>query len=145
MPASYLVRDFMSAPATTLPSNSPLLEAALTMRRTGFRHLPVVEGEKLVGIITERDIHRFAPSLLSRISQEEYNSIFENTPLERVMTREPLTVTPATPITQAVAILSEKKLGCLPVVDGTQLVGIITTSDMLELLSRILTGAPVQK
>lgn len=140
MPGRYLVRDFMCSPPTTIPQDSPLLEAALMMRRTGFRHLPVVNGERLVGIITERDIHRFAPSLLTRISQEEYNSIFENTPLERVMTRDPITVSPSTPVAEAVKILNERKLGCLPVVDGEQLVGIITTSDMLALLHRIIVG-----
>jgi acetoin utilization protein AcuB len=79
----YLVRDFMTAPVTSISHDARLLEAALTLRRTGFRHLPVVQGERLVGIISDRDVHRLAPSLLSKITAEEYNAVFENTPLER--------------------------------------------------------------
>lgn len=142
-----LVRDYMTAPASSIDvKEARLLDAALVMRRSGFRHLPIVDGERLVGIITDRDISRFAPSMLSSITQEEYNAIFENTPLERVMTRDPLSVTPGSPIREAVALLHEKKLGCLPVVEDGKLVGILTVTDMLNLLHQILPGAarPVQ-
>lgn len=137
---TLLVRDFMTSPAASIEVGSRLLDAALTMRRSGFRHLPIVRGEKLVGIITERDINRYAPSLLGNISQEEYNAIFENTPLERVMTKDPLFTTPETPIGKVVAMLHSRKLGCLPVVEGDRLVGIVTTTDMLRLLHRLVTG-----
>ncbi len=141
MTQEYLVRNFMTAPAKSMARDARLLDAALALRSTGFRHLPIVEGERLVGIITDRDIHRFAPSLLIKISPEEYNAIFENTPLERVMTRDPLTVTPDTPLREAAAILQEKKLGCLPVVENERLVGIVTVTDMLGVLLRFLTAA----
>lgn len=146
MPDEYLVRDYMSWPVTTVSHDARLLDAALTLRRTGFRHLAIVDGEKLVAIITDRDISRFAPSLLTNISQEEYNAIFENTPLAKVMTRNPLSVTPTTPMRDAVKILYNRKLGCLPVVEGQKLVGIITVSDMLSFLYRLMTGeAPPQE
>lgn len=146
MPAEYLVRDYMSTPVTTVPHDAKLLEAALTLRRTGFRHLAIVDGEKLVGIITDRDIARFAPSMLTKISPEEYNAIFENTPLAKVMTRNPLTVSPSTSVQEAVKLLHSRKLGCLPVVEGEKLVGILTTSDMLSFLHRLITGeAPPQE
>ncbi len=141
MTQEYLVRNFMTAPAKSIARDARLLDAALALRSTGFRHLPIVEGERLVGIITDRDINRFAPSLLIKISPEEYNAIFENTPLERVMTRDPLTVTPDTPLREAAAILQEKKLGCLPVVENERLVGIVTVTDMLGVLLRFLTAA----
>jgi acetoin utilization protein AcuB len=138
---NLLVRDFMTSPAASIEADSRLLDAALAMRRCGFRHLPIVRGEKLVGIITDRDINRYAPSLLGNISQEEYNAIFENTPLERVMTRDPLFTTPETPIGKVVAELHNRKLGCMPVVEGERLVGIVTTTDLLRLLHRLVTGA----
>ncbi len=140
MSDELLVRNFMTAPATSLSCEACLLDAALLVRRSGFRHLPIVDGERLVGIITERDISRFAPSLLSKVTPEEYNAIFENTPLERVMTRNPLTVTPSTPLREAARILHEKKLGCLPVVEGERLVGIITVTDMLGVLLQFLAA-----
>jgi acetoin utilization protein AcuB len=140
MVQEFRVRDVMTAPATSIEKSARLLDAALTMRRSGFRHLPIVEGDRLVGIITERDVHRCAPSLLSNISQEEYNAIFEETPLERVMTRSPICVAPETPAREAVALLHNRKLGCLPVVEGERLVGIVTVTDMLKLLHRMLPG-----
>jgi acetoin utilization protein AcuB len=140
MPDKQLVRDFMSSPVTTVPHDARLLDAALTLRRTGYRHLAIVDGERLVGIITDRDVYRFAPSLLSNMSPEEYNAIFENTPIDRVMTRNPLTVTPTTPVREAVKLMHNHKLGCLPVVEGEKLVGMVTTTDMLSLLHQLVSG-----
>lgn len=139
MSDEYLVRDFMTSPAKSISREARLLDAALVLRSTGFRHLPIVEGERLVGIITDRDVSRCAPSLLSKITPDEYNAIFENTPLERVMTRNPLTVAPTTPLREAATILHEKKLGCLPVVEDGRLVGILTVTDMLGVLLGFLT------
>ncbi len=148
MSEEYLVRDFMTAPAKSIARDARLLDAVLTLRSTGFRHLPIVDGEHLVGIISDRDVQRLAPSLLSKITQDEYNAIFENTPLERVMTRNPLTVTPTTPLREAAAILHEKKLGCVPVVEDGRLVGILTVTDLLRVLLRFLGAAqesPVER
>jgi acetoin utilization protein AcuB len=140
MAKGWCVRDVMNSPATTIPCDSTLLMAALTMRRDGIRHLPVVEGVRLMGVITERDINRCAPSRLTNISQDEYNAIFENNKVERVMTHDPQAVSPNTPVSEAVALMQEHKLGCLPVVEGDCLVGIVTRSDLVSLLSRFLNG-----
>ena len=148
MSEQYLVRDFMTAPAKSIARGARLLDAVLTLRSTGFRHLPIVDGERLVGIISDRDVQRLTPSLLSKITQDEYNAVFENTPLDRVMTRDPLTVTPATPLREAAAILHEKRLGCLPVVEDGRLVGILTVTDLLGVLLRFLGAAqesPVER
>lgn len=145
VPVGFLVRDFMTSPATSLPYAASLFEAAVLLRRTGFRHLPVVDGERLVGVVTDRDISRLAPSVLEAITQEEYNAILENTVLEMAMTRNPITAAPDTPVVDAVAILHHKKLGCLPVVEGERLVGIITVTDMLGLLHRLLGGKVVSE
>jgi acetoin utilization protein AcuB len=141
MRREILVREYMTAPAASISKDARLLDAALMMRRSGFRHLPIVDGEKLVGIITDRDVQRFAPSLLGNVSQEEYNAIFEETPLEKVMTRNPFTVCADSPIQEATAILHDRKLGCVPVVEGEELVGIITVTDMLRLLHHFLSGS----
>jgi acetoin utilization protein AcuB len=134
----YLVRDCMTAPADSLPKDACLLDAVLTFRRTGFRHLPIVDDGRIVGIISERDIQRVSPSLLSNVAQEEYNSVFEKTRLKDVMTRDPLTVTPDTPLRDAAIILNEQKVGCLPVAVDGKLVGIITVIDMLQALILVL-------
>jgi acetoin utilization protein AcuB len=136
----HLVRDVMTTPVETIPRSECLLTAALILRRTGYRHLPIVEDGRLVGIITDRDIGRLSPSRLENISPEAYNTLLEETPLERVMTRDPLSATPDMPVVEAVALMHQKKLGCMPVVDGGQVVGIITVNDMLQLLHRLLGG-----
>jgi CBS domain-containing protein len=141
MPRAWLVRDVMTAPVVTIPLDSSLLVAALAMRRDGIRHLAVVEGVRLMGIISERDVNRCAPSLLTNISPDEYNALFENTPVERVMIKSPLTVAPDAPVRDALGMMVEHKLGCLPVVDGDILSGILTRSDLMGLLGRLLEGS----
>ncbi len=145
MAGEYRVRDFMTTPVLSISVDSSLLDAVLLLRRNGIRHLPVVEGERLVGIFTERDMLRFSPSLLMKISPDEYNAIFEDTPLEKVMTRDPVSVTPETPVRVAAAILQEKKFGCLPVVEGERLTGIITVTDMLGALLQLLGTLSVER
>jgi acetoin utilization protein AcuB len=135
------VRDFMTAPSESLSQDASLLDAAIIFRRSGFRHLPVVDADRVVGIISERDIQRLSPSLISKVSQEEYNGVLRNTTLKQVMTRDPATVTPETQLGEAASILKDRKLGCLPVVRDGSLIGIITVVDMLGALLLLLNGA----
>ena len=82
---------------------------------------------------------RFAPSLLLPQDPQDYNSVFENTPLSKVMSRNPLSITPEAPLAEAVDLLYRNRLGCLPVLENGQLVGIITTADMLRALYDLIT------
>ena len=128
----------MTRQLTTLAHDATLLDAALLMRSSGFRHVPVVNGDKLVGVLSDRDVQRAAPSIFGKITPEEYNRIFETTPIAKVMAKEPVTVTPATPVTEVVKMMYERKFGSVPVVEGEKLVGIVTTTDLLGLLSKLL-------
>jgi len=132
------VRDIMTRELTTLPHDATLLDAVLLMRSSGFRHVPVVNGDKLVGLLSDRDVQRASPSIFGKMTPEEYNRIFETTPLAKVMAKEPVTVTPATPVTEVVKMMYERKFGSVPVVEGEKLVGIVTTTDLLGLLSKLL-------
>ncbi len=134
-----LVRNYMSTTVSSLRDDVHLLEAALLIRRTGKRHVPVVNSEgKVVGIITDRDVTRMAPSMLGHITPEEYNAIFEMTPISRAMTPNPITVGPDSNMREVVSLLYSKKIGALPVVEDGKLVGIVTRSDVLGLLNEIL-------
>jgi len=133
-----VVRDFMTLEVTTLQETDNLIDAAMVFVRSSFRHLPVLRDKRLVGIVTERDVKKFAPSLLSGTSPEEYNQVMETTPISRVMTRDPITLKPDQPMFEAVNLLHSKRIGCLPVVENGELVGIITTTDMLALLIRLI-------
>jgi acetoin utilization protein AcuB len=135
-----LVRDYMTTSVTTLADDGKLLDAALLIRRTGKRHVPIVSAEtgKVVGIISDRDVSRLAPSILSKQSQDEYNDVFESTPITMAMTKNPLTIAPSAPIAEAVQLLYTKKIGALLAVEDGELKGILSVSDMLGLLNELL-------
>ena len=133
-----LVRDYMTTELVTVQETDTLLDATMFFVRSTFRHLPVVRGRQLVGVITERDVKQYAPSVLSGISAEDYNSIMETTPISRVMVRSPITVRPEQSVLEAAKLLHAERLGCLPVVQDGELVGIITTTDLLRVLMHFL-------
>jgi len=133
-----LVREIMTTEVTTLQENETMFDAAMIFARSSLRHLPVLRDTTLVGVLTERDVKRFTPGLLSGVSSEQYNHLLETTPLSKVMTRDPMTLKPDQDIADAANIFSTKRFGCLPVVEDGKLVGIVTTSDMLRLLARIM-------
>lgn len=135
----------MSRPATTVDPSTLLLDAALTLRASAIRHLPVVENDRLVGLLTDRDIQRCAPSRLVPISEEGYNAVFADTTVGRIMTREPLSVTPDTPLLTAIGMMQQSRFGCLPVVEDDQVVGILTRSDLVDALHRMLSGKNVAR
>jgi acetoin utilization protein AcuB len=141
-----VVRDYMSRNVTTLNDDARLLDAALLIRRTGKRHLPIINASgTVVGILSDRDVSRLAPSMLGPITPEEYNNIFEATPVVAAMTKGPITVSPDTPVQDAVALLYSRKIGALPVVENGSLVGILTVADMLGLLNELLCGDAAPK
>lgn len=132
------VRDYMTPDPQTLDVQSTLLDAVLMMRRAELRHIPILEGEQLVGILTDRDVARFAPSILITLSAQDYNRVFEETPVEKVMTRKLVSTTPDAELSEAVHLIYSQKLGCLPVLDEDRLVGIITVVDMLRALHDLI-------
>jgi acetoin utilization protein AcuB len=133
-----VIREIMSTEVTTVQETEMMLDAAMIFARSSLRHLPVMRGTKLVGVLTERDVKRFTPGLLSGVSSEQYNHLLETTPLTKVMTRDPVTLKPDQHVADAAEIFSTKRFGCLPVVEDGKLVGIVTTSDMLKLLAKMM-------
>jgi acetoin utilization protein AcuB len=133
-----LVREIMTSDVTSLQDTDTMLDAAMIFARTSLRHLPVLHETTLVGVLTERDVKRFAPGLLSGVTSAQYNEVMETTPLSKVMTRNPMTLKPDQDVSDAADIFASKKFGCLPVVDAGNLVGIVTTTDMLRLLAQMM-------
>ncbi len=133
-----LVSDYMTSELTCVDEDDCLLDATMIFLRSTLRHLPVLRGKRLVGVITERDVKQYAPSVLSGITSDEYNRVLETTPISRVMTRDPVTVRPGQQVIEAARLLTSKRIGCLPVVEDGELRGIITTTDMLKLLMKML-------
>ena len=141
-PGGSQVRDYMTPNPQALDVNHSLLDAVLLLRRASLRHIPILENGHLAGVLTDRDVARFAPSILLPLPAEEYNRVFEETPVGKVMTRNPLSTTPDTPLAEAVDVLYRNRLGCLPVLQGTQLVGIITVTDLLRALHDLIAPPP---
>src|SRR3990172_12699567 len=136
------VRDYMTLQVEALEANQSLLDAVLLLRKSGFRHIPVLDQGRLAGVITERDLWRFSPTMLIPLSQKDYNRVFEETTIGKVMTREPQTIAPDAPLRQAVDLMFKNRLGCLPVMEADQLVGIITVRDMLRALNDLIAQSP---
>lgn len=128
------VGDYMTRDPITVEEDASMKDAMLLLRTHHIRHLPVATGKLLVGLVSDRDIKRASPSILQGIDKTEFEQLMEDTPVSRIMTREPFTVKATTPLVEAVTILVEKKFGSLPVVDGKELVGIFTEIDALKIL-----------
>ncbi len=129
-----LVKDVMKRPVITIGPEATLHEAHRLMWEKGIRHLPVVDARgELVGILTDRDI-RLATSNLRE------NPLPCDAKVYEVMTRPVLTADPLDPVEDAARLMREEKIGCLPVLEGKDLVGILTGIDLLDALI-VLTGA----
>jgi len=127
------VRELMTAQPDTVGPTSSLREVLVKMNRDGCRHLPVLDGNELVGIITDRDVRLAVNSPVIGKDQELYREeILDGIEAQNCMTREPMSVTPDTPAHEAADLLSLYKFGGLPVLEAGSLVGIVTTTDFLR-------------
>ena len=132
------IAEVMSRTVVTLTPEQTLRDAVELLRSKHIRHLPVVEDSKLIGIVTDRDVKRATPSLLSGVDRDEYDRVLDETKIAQIMTREPMTVTPESELKAAVKVFIERKVGALPVVSGSQLVGIVTEIDLLRVFHDML-------
>lgn len=122
------IGQFMSTDLFTAQPDDLIDFAASLMEWRHIRHVPVENGEgKLVGLVTHRDLLR----LLSKGMREE------NITVRDVMVANPMTVAATTPTLDAIQIMREQQIGCLPVVEDDQLVGIVTSYDFLEASARL--------
>jgi acetoin utilization protein AcuB len=129
-----LVENRMKRDPITISPETGILEASRLLRQHKIRHLPVVRGGRLVGILTDRDLKRVSPSPATSLSVYEVNYLLDKLEAKEVMIKQVVTVTPRTTIEDAARLLLTHKIGSLPVVDGEVLVGIITETDVLEAL-----------
>jgi acetoin utilization protein AcuB len=125
-----LVKDSMTREVAVLSPQATAAEALGMCRERRIRHLPVLEEGHLVGIVSDRDLRSAAPAL----GDPERASALEEIRISDVMTSEVVTARPDDPIEEAANRMREKRIGCLPVLDDGALVGVITSSDVMEAL-----------
>ena len=130
-----LVKDWMTPNPFTVTPDLPLPDAHKLMTDHRIRRLPIVDhAGHLVGIITRGDIRGAQPSEATSLSVFEIHYLLSRLTLERIMTRNPVTVAPTATIHDAALIMLKNKIAGLPVVDGGKVVGIITESDIFRLV-----------
>jgi acetoin utilization protein AcuB len=139
------VKDYMRAPVISISPEAGLDRALVIMRTQRIRHLPVVDKHVLVGLITSRDLK------LSMVEEAGPDHAPKGlylpalTKINDIMKKDLLTASPTDPLDRAARVMSERKIGCLPVIEEKtrHLVGIITESDLLRLLVTLLGKAPM--
>lgn len=137
--AEKRVGDIMTREVTTVFPEENLTELMATMQDCGFRHLPVVDDGKLVGLVTERDLLWLSVSPFEPGADTRSASFAEQNFVSRVMITDVVTVKADTPAREAVGLMVRNKIGALPVVDEAGgVVGIVTTSDILRLAESLL-------
>jgi len=113
--------------------NDSMKKAMDLLKEHEIRHLPVLkDGERLVGIVTERDIKQASPSPATALEIREIYYLLDKVKVRQIMTRRPYTISSTAPIEEAALIMREKKIGCLPVIEEGKLVGILTETDLLD-------------
>ena len=125
-------------PATATPEMS-ISEASAKMKAEKVHRLPVLDDDKnLVGVISEKDIMLAAPSPASTLSTYEINYLLSRLKVRTIMSRNPVTITSDTTIEEAVKLMVENDLSCLPVMDNGYLSGIVSKSDLFKILLEML-------
>lgn len=132
------VKDCMSLDPWTIDKDRSIKDAKEAMMIHRVRRLPVVDGDTLVGIVTREDILAASPSIVDFHTAEEMRERLEGTTVAGIMAEDPYTVDANDPIEKAAEIMFTKKIGGLPVTEGTKLVGIVTETDVFRMFVRML-------
>jgi len=134
-----LVRDIMQEKLVTLSVTDRLstVEDIMTLGRV--RHIPVVRLGRLVGVVSERDLLRASLSSLAHRSDER-RAFLEGVDIARVMSAPPVIVAPDATVEEAACVMADRKIGCLPVVENDELVGLVTETDLLRYFAGRIAG-----
>jgi acetoin utilization protein AcuB len=138
-----LVQDVMQTKLFTVTPETTLPEALRLTGQRGVRHLLVLDGDRLVGILSDRDLKRAMASSATSLEVHELNYLLERVRVREFMTGAVITIGPMFPIEDAARLMVTEKIGALPVTDGERLVGLVTETDVLRLFVRALgAGEP---
>ena len=134
-----LVGERMRRPVITVRAEMPIQDALKLMHTEHIRRVPVVDARgRLVGLVSEMDLLKASPSEATSLSIWEVHYLLSKITVERVMTREVITVAEQTPIEEAARIMADNEIGGLPVMRGRELVGIVTETDLFRVFLELL-------
>jgi len=125
------VKEIMVKEVATLDANDELSLANDIMRLGRIRHLPVMDGNRLVGIVSERDLFRSSLAQALGYATKNTRDLMKTLRIKDVMVSGVITITPDTEVCEATKIMIEEKIGCLPVVEDNRMVGLMTETDIL--------------
>jgi acetoin utilization protein AcuB len=128
----------MTPDVITVGADVPIREAWELTEEKRLRRFPVVEGEKVVGIITDRDLRAATASSVVLTEKKYHDFLLDTVKVSTVMTADPATVSPDADLKDAARLILDMKVGGLPVLQGKKLVGIITETDLLGALVELL-------
>ena len=122
----------MQEKIVTISANDSLSTVEDIMTLGHVRHMPVVRAGQLVGVMSERDLLRASLSNLTEFAREQRRAFLQVVEIERVMSTPPIVIDPDSTVEEAALVMAEKKIGCLPVVQGDDLLGMLTETDVLR-------------
>ena len=126
----------MSNPVTLKPGDTlDLANDIISLGR--IRHIPVVEDGQLVGLLSERDLMGAAATKIFQLKQKRKSALIKTVLIKDVMKKRVISVKPDTPIKAAAHLMADKKIGCVPVIENGELVGLLTTTDILRYVERL--------
>ena len=133
---NVVAKIMMGSPVTLKPEDTlDLASDVISLGR--IRHIPVVEDGRLVGLLSERDLMGAAAAIIFGLKQKSKSALLKRVLVKEVMRKKVITVTPDKPIKETVRLMKEKKIGCVPVVRQGQLVGLVTTTDILRYVEEL--------
>ncbi|MGA2082800.1 MAG: CBS domain-containing protein [Holophaga sp.] len=136
-----LIRELMIPKPPVLTPHMTMPDALRIMKEKQVHRMPVVDANgTLVGIISETDLHNASPSPATTLSYWEIPCLLAKVTVEMLMVKEVVTVTEETPVEAAARIMADRNIGCLPVMRGSQLVGMVTQSDLFRAFMESLGG-----
>lgn len=126
------VKDFMTRKVVYVSPDTTVAHTADMMREQGLRRLPVIENDRLVGVVTERTMAEASPSKVTSLSIYEMNYLLNKTKIRDIMARNVVTVSPYASLEDAVYAMMKNQVGILPVVEAGQVFGVITEKDVFK-------------
>ena len=136
-----LIKEYMTPQPVTVDEDTSVLDAAELMKERKFRRFPVLRGDELIGIVTDRDLRSAAPSQVISFDEEErklmpeLHDLLARVKIGEIMTRDVLTVDSEQTIATAALLMLKHRISGLPVVDSQgDLVGIVTEGDIFKVL-----------